>query len=676
MSRAWAKPGPGTVRSLALAFRPAQPLALALGAIAVGGAALAPPARAQGPEWRLAQPLPPRLATEAQGGEGCAGGEESSCPQIPIGLGRIGDIEFWSSNRGLLITAGNGSTIPAGVWDYNGEGWHELADVCGATDGRIAWAGSQEFWTVSDGRPGQAANPQGALPPLEDNTLCRFAVNQSGQLEVVNSYAAPAFSASSYQPMQAAACRGPANCWFAGAPLPAPQPGAFQLHWNGGSLEAEPNTAAHSIADIRAFAGGLYESIGLAAEEPQGAQEEPIEILHPYILDKIVPEAAGTIFAGLRPYSPEQGPLPEYASGSYPQALAPLHLAAGEGDLWAAAGPTLTPPGESSAGELTVLLDSGGSWSQVLGPESPLTVRTDPASLEGEAVSSIAAEPGTSSAWLALDSQLDLNHPNPTELADVAHVQADGEVTEEQLPSVGERARGIGPKGAAYEIACPAQNDCWLATTQGWLFHLSEAADETLPRDGDGAFNGPLISYRPPDHGLPQVQSNALPIDDSGEDETRPPAPPKAAASPSASVNVPLLSDLHSRLLHKTTLELSFHLAARARVRLIAKRHARVVASTPTRTLVAGSRSLTLRLDPRRWPTKLDLETHALAPLPTITGLGGVNTLTTSLAFPAAAGLLSAGGLSPAGGRAAASRRSTGAALTNGIALGRSGRAF
>jgi hypothetical protein len=93
-------------------------------------------------------------------------------------------------------------------------------------------------------------------------------------------------------------------------------------------------------------------------------------------------------------------------------------------------------------------------------------------------------------------------------------------------------------------------------------------------------------------------------------------------------------------------LELRFHLAVRARVRLLAQRRKRVVASTPTRTLAAGNRRLLLHLDPRLWPTKLDLQTHALAPLPTISGGGpgspgsgspgtGPNAVATSLAFPA-----------------------------------------
>ncbi len=55
----------------------------------------------------------------------------------------------------------------------------------------------------------------------------------------------------------------------------------------------------------------------------------------------------------------------------------------------------------------------------------------------------------------------------------------------------------------------------------------------------------------------------------------------------------------------------------------VAKRRRRVVARTPMSTLAAGERRLLLRLDPRRWPTKLDLETHALAPLPVASTAGG-----------------------------------------------------
>jgi hypothetical protein len=151
-----------------------------------------------------------------------------------------------------------------------------------------------------------------------------------------------------------------------------------------------------------------------------------------------------------------------------------------------------------------------------------------------------------------------------------------------------------------------------------------------------------VVTFRPHDQGLPQELSDAL-ISEAPQEET---APPSAALTKDltpnvfATATVPLLSNVHTRLIHGSTLELSFHLAVKARVRLLAKRHSSIVASTPMRTLEAGKHSLQLRLNPRRWPTKLALQTHALAPLPTVSSLSsGVETISTSLAFPRALGI-------------------------------------
>jgi hypothetical protein len=110
---------------------------------------------------------------------------------------------------------------------------------------------------------------------------------------------------------------------------------------------------------------------------------------------------------------------------------------------------------------------------------------------------------------------------------------------------------------------------------------------------------------------------------------------------PETRIPVALLTHMRARLVRGTTLELSFHLAVKARLRLIAKRRARVVASTPKLTFKAGNRKLLLSLDRRRWPTKLDLQSHALAPLPTVsTRSSGVGTVSTRAAFPYASGAL------------------------------------
>jgi hypothetical protein len=548
--------------------------------------------------WQLEPTLPPELPDVQRS-------------TTPIGLGKIGDIEFWAPNRGLLITAGSGTTIPPGVWAYNGVGWHELANKCGATDGRIAWAGPEEFWTISDGRPGQALEAEGRTPPLEDNSLCHFAAPAPGQkLEIVASYAKPAFQSTSYQAMHGAGCITPTDCWFAGEPLPEPQVGAFQLHWNGSSLSVEPNRQGYPVQDMRPFEGGLYESVQLSLEDRVTTKE-----LEPAVLHRINPEGTLPTFFSVPPTVPLYGPE------EFPEALGALRLSADSEALWGAANPVSEEelPEGSEPGQVTVVRDAGGSWSQVIGFSEPS--RENP--LAGYVVNSIAAEPGSESAWVALDSESDASSPSPTAPAIVARVSADGAVSDLQtLPSAEETAAGVGSKGAAEKIACPAAHDCWLTTSQGWLFHLAPEAERELPMDTDPAFAG-LITFRPSDESVLQEVADAPPPDDSGLVE----APPSYGAfaetkvpAVETKVQAPLLSDLRSRLIHgTTTLELRFHLAVRARVRLLAKRHKQLVASTPMRTLAAGNRRLLLRLNRHAWPTKLSLQTHALAPLPTST---------------------------------------------------------
>jgi len=568
--------------------------------------------------WRLEQPLPPGPPAGVNGSS------------TPIGLGPIGDIEFWAPNRALLITAGNGSTIPAGLWAYDGAQWHELSIVCGASDGRIAWAGPEEFWTISDGRPGQADEANGTAPPLEDDTLCRFglppgAAPASTGLVVKDSYASPAFQSSSYQPMHAAGCIGASDCWFAGDPLPEPQVGAFQLHWNGQTLSEEPSPQGHAVQDMRLFGGRLYESLRIAATDKlTNAEPSP-----PPLLRRINPAGAQPTFVALTPG------VPTYAPRELPESLDFLHLGADAEALWGAAGPPAGTPESSPHEPVTIVRYSGGAWTQVLGPVEPPLLSPFPNDL----VKSIAAEPGGESAWVALEPLRKSSNPS----AIVARISADGTVSDEQtLPSSEEAQAGVGPKGAAKQISCPAPHECWLTTTQGWLFHLSAHLEgQELPLDADPAFAS-LIASRPHDEGLPQVAPDAPPLDDSGLSEERPLKEALAAeeAKPAAPVvKAALLSNLHTRLVHRDTLELRFHLAVKARVRLLAHRRKQLVASTPTRTLGAGNRSLLLRLDPHRWPTKLSLQTHALAPLPDApsggsTGAGpgtGPNAVATSL---------------------------------------------
>jgi hypothetical protein len=627
-----------------------MPLLLVLLLLAGAASAPVPIAGAEtlpgGSEWRLEQPAPP-----APG----AGVEENV--GVPVGLGTIGAVEFWSPNRGALITSGNGSTVKPGVWVYNGEAWHALTaqtpeeGICGAGDGRIAWAGPDEFWTVSNGRPGQAPGPQNTLPPLEDNTLCHFAVNGAGQFEIVKSYASLAFESTSYQKINAAACVTPSDCWFGGEALPKPAIGSFQLHWDGSSVSEEPYLPeGHIVGDMQSFEGEIFESLRLS--------EKDLKIRHTLEVPALHVLGAGG--AG--------EPVPELAECLYGPnenlfALDYLRLSADENALWAAAGIKPEPPSSKETAGVTILHygstqltptigqceDEGAlSWRQVVGP------RTTPSGSElfpEDVVSSIAAEPGTEDAWVAVESQAEAHeaesgHPSPIAIGQLALVSAAGEVLDTvQLPVA---------KGAATHISCPAAHDCWVTTSAGWLFHLATDAERAAPQpNGDPAFSGAyVVSHRPPDEGVPPQTPTTLPVDDSGLNESRSGLEgvrvEPVAEEPFARVAVSLLSHERTRLRHRTELEFSFHLATEARIRLIAKRHGKIVASTPTRTLQAGNRSMLLRLNLKRWPTKLELKTHALGPLPTAStreNSAATNTVTYSLSFPHAGALLAAGPL-------------------------------
>jgi hypothetical protein len=567
-----------------------------------------------GASWRLEQPPPPEPPPGVQGSP------------TPVGLGRIGDIEFWAPNRGLLITAGNGSTIAAGLWAYNGREWHELSTVCGASDGRIVWTGPDSFWTISDGRPGQASDANGQPPPLAENTLCHF---ENGR--VVASYGSLAFRADSYQAMHAAGCLGPSDCWFAGDPLPPPQVGSFHLHWNGSSLSEEPNTQdAYTVAELHSFAGQLFESHQLTGA--LSGEASALRLINP---------------SGIVPQFETPASLPFYGGEEFPTALDALRLSDADGALWAGAGGVRETPEGSAPGQLTVARFDGERWHQLLGAG---TEPSGSALFPETALTSLAAEPGGEAAWLALDTQNDVLQPSPVASAHVARITAAGTFSKEDdltLP-VGEEA---GPKGGAAKIACPAVHDCWLASTQGWIYHLSTGSEE-LPLDTDPAFAG-LITERPPDEGVPQVQPDALPADNSGLLGEPPPslgALPENPKEQPLRVHVALLSHIHSRLVRGSTLELRFHLAVKARIRLIARRKQKIVASTPRRVLRGGNRRVLLALDPRKWPTKLQLQTHALAPLPTAPageGAGGGNqTVTTRFTvLPRLAQLVTAGPL-------------------------------
>jgi hypothetical protein len=516
---------------------------------------------------------------------------------VPVPIGKVGDIEFWAPNRGLLITAGN-ATMPAGIYAYDGIGWHLYSTVCGGSEGRIAWAGPTEFWTISDVQGGQETF-EGTDSPA-GRSLCHF---KDGA--VVASYAEPLNTSTTYPTMRAAACSAPQDCWFAGDRLSsgAANSGAFHLHWDGSALTAVPFLTepqpgligpARSVADLSFAQDHLFESVQVQDADGVVAGEES----EPSFLHRVDLGAAKP-FEQLFPAHPITFSAVKTTKAS---SLGGFRLVPGGGGLFGIAG-AASPTGADTANvEVTAVRYQGGGLAQL-----PLhAAATEYPFQKGDVVLGAAGEPGSDGFWVAFRRRAEGASNGSEAVGRVALVHGDGSVE----PAVGlpGQAEGIGRKGFAGPIACPASEQCWMATSKGWLFHRGDP----VPQDTASAMRV-LITYRPPDDSVPFVPPVELPLDDSGSEAAAGEAPPqKHGKRPRSARRKALVTKVRQKVLDKTLLRLTFTLAASAHVRLVAKRHRQPVAQTPRLTLGKGPHRLFLRLDPERWPTSLDFQVHAV----------------------------------------------------------------
>ena len=570
---------------------------------------------AQDASWRVEPALPPPPPAGV-----------APAP-YPVALGEVGELSFWEPGRGLLITAGAGPVEP-GLYAYDGSDWHQLSTVCGGKRGRIAWAGPDEFWTISAQRPGQLLPPGTGVPELNSLSLCHFV---SGQ--VVASYAMPLGRPDSYLPMDAAACYSTSNCWFAGEDGTGSEGGAFHLHWNGSTLTAVYEPFDHAVTDMVAFEGELYESVQIGSGDTFLPSENPA---HPALIHTIAPEGIQPTFNEVFAFAGGK-PLPNLGKEVLPGALQGASLgtdglASGVGatQLWAAANPVHSSeqPAGSKPAPLTVLRYAGGQWSQVLprgegapagetlpSSETLSGAESVQANGEGEEGTSeaITPEPGSDRAWLSLRGE-------GLAGAEVALLEPDGTLAEppQLLPST-EVHEQMGSLGAAGPITCPAAHDCWMATTAGWLFHMTDGTAPGGDAASDPFFNGEdgVIDYRPPDAGVPIIPPDLAPVDDSLANQQAASSsggPPLVTPAPvvKSKRGKPLVTHIKSVFRDHRVLVISFTLTAKAHVQLIGRRKRKVVASTRRETLRPGRHVLSLRLDPKDWPTKLKFEATPL----------------------------------------------------------------
>jgi hypothetical protein len=550
----------------------------AAGALVAAAIALAGTGSAQAAgSWQLDQPAPPAGAA------------------FKVPLGTPDDMEFYAPNEGLLSVQGNAVVAP-GLFFWNGRDWHQLSTVCGGSGeaSRIAWAGPDEFWTITE--PSEPRSGAGL-------GLCHF---KDGV--VVGSYSTAFQSPDPFRPMDAAACNGPNDCWFAGVGSEDPSGqriGAFHLHWDGSNLTSSYQPQGRGVSSLAFFDGAFYEST-FAGTQP-GDTADPVTLGSPEPGGpNLIHELVGGTFL-------DTSFLPYPYPGVPAEGTELLSAKSDGSELWFSGGGAASGPAAAEA--------SGG-----VVPSPPVLVHlVEPfyeqvpieTSLFGEEdrFVDVAPVPGLDAAWVADQPYADRG--SSTAKAKVALIEAGGGATVDTLPTSGPG------RGSAQLIAATGSEEAWLATSAGWLFHYTNGT--VLPEDTDPNWTG-TITVRP-NESVAQFVSDTPPPDDSQLF-----APPPVAVEQPVNVEAPtpeiipaLLKDIKVNR-HELTVTVSFDLTRLADVQLVAKLHGKAIARTAKERLKAGKHVLELSFSAKRWPTGLSFKTNELTkpkPVPATGGAGG-----------------------------------------------------
>jgi hypothetical protein len=530
--------------------------AIALG-LATPGSALAEAS------WRLEQPPPPAGAA------------------FKVPLGRPDDMEFYAPNEGLLSVEGN-ATVSAGLFFYNGRDWHQLSTVCGGAGeaSRIAWAGPEEFWVITEPSEPRSGSGLG---------LCHF---KDGV--VVGSYSTAFQSPDPFRPMDAAACDGPDDCWFAGIGSEDPSGqriGAFHLHWDGTNLISSYQPQGRGVSGLTSFDGTFYESTFAGAE--------PGDTIDPVTLATPEPDGPVLIHKLVGETFTDVGFLPFPYEGVPAEGTELLSAKSDGGELWFSGGGAASGP--AAAREPGGVVPSPPVLVHLLEPFYE-QVPIEPSQFGSEdRFVDVAPVPGVDAAWVA--DQPYSERGSATAKAKVALIGATGATTLDTLP-----VSGAG-RGSAQLVTATGPEEAWLATSAGWLFHYSNGT--VLPEDTDPNWAG-TITVRP-NESVAQFVPDAPPPDDSQLF-----APPPVAVEQAASAEAPV-SEIIPALLRDIrvsrrglTVTVSFQLTRLADVQLLAKLHGRSIARTAQERLKAGKHSLQLSFSVHRWPTGLSFKTKEL----------------------------------------------------------------
>ena len=142
-----------------------------------------------------------------------------------------------------LITSGNGGSVkPPACGSTTASTWRELSNQCGATDGRIAWAGPDESGCARTDAPGSRSPPAASPAPRWPTTRSATSrLVRRGRLKSSVSDGSVPFLGTSYQAMHAAGRLSSADRWFRRrSRCPNPRSGRSCCNWNGACSRRSP----------------------------------------------------------------------------------------------------------------------------------------------------------------------------------------------------------------------------------------------------------------------------------------------------------------------------------------------------------------------------------------------------------------------------------------------------
>ncbi len=556
----------------------------------------------------------------------------------------VTSIAFRAWNRGLAATdtsegPGVDANNPYGIWIFNGSSWYPSPGFPGYSvcpGHAVVWSGKLDYWLI------------GGPSDVGWSRLCRFDGAtlewESLELPAATRQHVTVVSGSEERRrpggITSAACFAWDNCWFFGTY-------GTVVHWDGTQLsDASPDpslkwlqgeyTAAVARRDPRGNSFGV--AVGATAEFHNASSMSEVLSEHEGAPPPEMQASNGGPFAPL-PFTP---PTSQQEHDPYRTDLVAVDFdAAGEG--WVAgnpaglraasrhefrpASPSLPPPPSP-----LVPVSTSGASTTCAGPAEGRFTFTPPAFNPVEPPnsflwSSIAVIPGSGEA-LAGGSLLPRKEgaeqdPNARPLEGepvIAQAACDGTTTVTRFHVEDPTYSGSPPKplapadreGYVSAIAANATNDAWAATTPGslttgsggaltsvaqppHLYRLTDGANPDAP-EGDDLEERPLeLQLDPP---IVVLEPPPPP----------PPPPPPAAVTTVHRVKLPpaiygVKARLHGK--HRFSLYLSFRVRRPITVGAQALRRGRIVSEVTPRRFTGHRGLLILKLDRKRWPTKV-----------------------------------------------------------------------